>query len=137
MTALNAKTGEVIWRKQMEGIRVRESMGLSADGSLVYVKTMDGELLGISTTAADMEIAWRSKLQLPYELTPSAIVANGESVLVPNHNGLVSSVNAKSGEVEWQHKISNAMVNPILPIGKNKVLVSSMDGKIVYLNVQD
>lgn len=137
MTALNAKTGEVIWRKQMEGIRVRESMGLSADGSLVYVKTMDGELLGISTTAADMEIAWRSRLQLPYELTPSAIVANGESVLVPNHNGLVSSVNAKSGEVEWQHKISNAMVNPILPIGKNKVLVSSMDGKIVYLNVQD
>src|SRR5690606_21000909 len=122
---LNSKTGEVIWRKQMEGIRVRESIGLSRDGSLVYVKTMDGELLGISTSANDMEIAWRSKLQLPYELTPSAIVAHRQSVYVPNHNGLLSSVNAKSGDVEWQHKISNAMINPILPVGKDKVIVSS------------
>ena len=137
MTALDAKTGLVLWRKNMEGIRVRESIGLSADGSLVYVKTMDGELLGISTAADDMEIAWRSKLQLPYELTPSAIVAHGQSVYVPNHNGLISSVNDKSGEVEWQHKISNAMINPILPVGKNQVLVSSMDGKIVCLKITD
>lgn len=137
MTALDAKTGEVIWRKHIEDVRVRESMGLSTDGSMVYVKTMDGELLGISTTANDMEIIWRSKLQLPYELTPSAIVTSGQSVLVPNHNGLVSSVNAKSGDVEWQHKISNAMINPILPFGKDKLFVSSMDGKIACLKVLD
>lgn len=137
MTALDAQTGKVIWRKQMEGIKVRESMGLSTDGSLVYVKTMDGELLGISTTANEMEITWRSELQLPYELTPSAIVAHRQSVLVPNHNGLISSIHAKSGAVEWQHKISNAMVNPILPIGKDGVVVSSMDGKVVYLKINN
>ncbi|HEX5552695.1 MAG TPA: PQQ-binding-like beta-propeller repeat protein, partial [Chitinophagaceae bacterium] len=51
MTALNAATGHVIWRKKWPGVKVRESMGLSLDSSLVYVKTMEGEIYGVSTTA--------------------------------------------------------------------------------------
>ena len=137
MTALNSKTGEVVWREHKEGIRARESMGLSVDGSKVYIKTMDGELLGVSTSSDEMEIVWRSKLQLPYELTPSAIVSVGNSVFVPNHNGLISAVNAETGQVEWQHKISNAMINPILALDTKRIIASSMDGKIVFLNKVD
>lgn len=134
MTALNVQTGKVIWRKQMAGTRVRESMGLSQDKSLVYVKTMDGQLKGISTTADSMEIKWTSKLQLPYELAPSAIIESKGVVYVPSHSGLVSAIDRKSGNVLWQHKISNSLINPISTAGKNRIIVSSMDGKIVYLH---
>src|SRR5690606_14701906 len=72
MTALNAKTGQVVWREKRDSIRVRESIGLSGDRKKVYVKTMDGEVLGISTSAKAMEVIWKSALDLPYELTPSA-----------------------------------------------------------------
>lgn len=133
MTALNATTGDVIWREKKDSIRVRESIGLAEDGEKVYVKTMDGDLLGVSTRAAGMDIIWESELDLPYELTPSAIVESNGLVFVPSHSGLISAVNADNGAVEWQYKISNAMVNPITPFGKNKVLVSSMDGTIFCL----
>lgn len=133
MTALDAQNGQVIWRANKEkelGIRVRESMGLSEDGQLVYVKTMDGQLLGISTKTDTMEVAWKSKLQLPYELTPSAILARDGLIFVPSHSGLVSAIRASDGEVVWQYKISNAMVNPMTVLPNRKLAASTMDGII-------
>src|SRR5690554_4913489 len=133
MTALDAQSGQVIWRANKEkelGVRVRESMGLSENGKLVYVKTMDGELLGISVEADSMEIAWKSQLQLPYELTPSAIEASDGLVFVPSHSGLVSAIRSNDGKVVWQYKISNAMVNPMTVLPGRKLAVSTMDGKI-------
>lgn len=134
MTVLQADNGTLIWRKKMEEYRVRESIGLSSDRSLVYAKTMDGQLIGISTTAQDMEVEWKSSLQLPYELAPTAIIENNETIFVPSNSGLLSAVNRQSGKVVWQHKISNCLVNPILALKKNQIIVSTMDGRIVNLN---
>lgn len=133
MTALDAASGNVLWRKQMKDKRVRESMGLSADSSLVYVKTMDGQLYGATVAADSMELNWKSRLQLPYELDPSAIVENAGVIYVPSHSGLVAAVDRSNGEVLWKYKVSNSLVNPILPLDKNKIVVSTMDGKIVCL----
>lgn len=136
MTALDAATGEVIWRENKEketGIRVRESMGLSEDGSMVYVKTMDGNLLGISTTADHMEVVWQSALQLPYELAPTAIMAADGLVFVPSHSGLLSAVDVASGAVKWQYKLSNAMINPMLITQDRELVVSAMDGVVCLI----
>ena len=132
MTALDLKTGKVIWREKKDEYRVRESMGLSYDKKYVYAKTMDGELIGVPVTSSFMDVSWKSKLKLPYELTPSAIFSNKDLIVVPNNSGLVSAVHPKTGEVLWQYKISNAMVNPPL-VTKKYILASSMDGKIVKL----
>jgi outer membrane protein assembly factor BamB/predicted MPP superfamily phosphohydrolase len=129
MTAFEATTGKVIWRLRMPKKRVRESMGLSTDSTLVYVKTMDGQLLGISTTANEMQIAWTSSLQLPYELCPSAIVENKGIVYVPTHSGIIYAVDRKGGDVLWKYKVSNCLVNSPLPFGDD-VYVSTMDGKV-------
>ncbi|MCA5005720.1 outer membrane protein assembly factor BamB family protein [Sphingobacterium bovistauri] len=132
MTALDLKTGKVIWREKKDDVRVRESMGLSYDKKTVYAKTMDGELIGVPVTANQMDVAWKSKLKLPYELTPSAIYSNKGLVIVPNNSGLVSAVHPKSGDVVWQYKISNGMVNPTL-VTEQYIIASTMDGKIVKL----
>lgn len=133
MTALDADSGQEIWRTKVDSILMRESMGLSSDGQLVYVKTMDGQVLGVSTHADSMLISWKSALQLPYELTPSAIHTDGRQVFVPSHSGLLSAVDARTGSITWQYKISNAMVNPVLVLGKRTVVASTMDGRIVKL----
>jgi outer membrane protein assembly factor BamB/predicted MPP superfamily phosphohydrolase len=133
MTSLDAKNGNVIWRKQMHDVRVRESMGLSSDSSMVYVKTMDGQLYGISTSADFMSICWKSSLQLPYELAPSAIVEHDGIVYVPTHSGMACAVDRKTGDVIWKYKSSNCLVNTIMPFEKNKVVISTMDGKITCL----
>jgi outer membrane protein assembly factor BamB len=132
MTSLDATTGKVVWRERMPHNRVRESMGLSADSTLVYAKTMDGQLLGISTNADTMQVAWRSSLQLPYELCPSAIVEDRGVVYVPTHSGIVYAIDRKSGGTLWKYKVSNCLMNSILPF-QNIVYVSTMDGKVSCL----
>lgn len=139
MTALDAETGAVIWRENPEkehGIRVRESMGLSEDGTIVYVKTMDGQLLGYSTEADHMELVWTSQLQLPYELAPSAIEAREGLVFVPSHSGLLSAVDAHSGQVRWQSKLSNGMINPLKVLPGKRIAVSTMDGVIELIKYE-
>lgn len=133
MTALNANNGAVIWREKKNPFRVRESIGLSSAKDLIYVKTMDGELIGVSTSSSEMHIKWKSDLKLPYELAPSAIRSDHRLVFVPSDKGVISAVDSKSGTLKWQYKISNALLNPVTLLGDNRVVVSSMDGKVVCL----
>ena len=133
MTALDAENGNVLWRKQDPANRVRESMGLSRDSNLIYAKTMDGFVIGVSTTASEMQIVWKSETQLGYELAPTAIVENQGTVFIPSDKGIVTAVNRADGKVLWKYKISNSLVTSILPVSKNEVVVTTMDGKISLL----
>lgn len=133
MTALNAQTGAVVWRKQYTGERVRESMGLAADSAIVYAKTMDGDVIGVSTKATDMEIVWKADTQLGYELAPTAIVERNDIVFVPSDKGVVTAVNRTDGRVLWKHKVSNSLVTNITPLTNNRVMVTTMDGKVSCL----
>ena len=117
----------------MKDTKVRESMGLSADSSIVYVKTMDGQLDGISTKADTMQISWRSYLQLPYELCPSPIIEHSGIIYVPTDSGNACAVDRNSGDVLWEYKSSNCLINSIMPVAGNKVIVNAMDGKITCL----
>jgi outer membrane protein assembly factor BamB/predicted MPP superfamily phosphohydrolase len=133
MTALNAGNGKEIWRKQMPDLRVRESMGLSSDSSLVFVKTMEGNVFGISTSADTMQTAWKSEVALGYEICPTAIVENNNIVFVPTQSGVTVALNRNSGKVLWKHKTSNGLITNLLPISDTQILVTTMDGKISLL----
>lgn len=133
MTAFDAESGAVVLRKTLPDNRVRESLGLSEDGMIVYAKTMDGKIFGVATTANDFKITWQSPLQLPYELNPATIISFNDKVFVPTHSGLAVSLNQKDGSVLWKYKTSNCLINTIKPLNKKEVLVSTMDGKITCL----
>lgn len=136
MTALNSATGEVIWRSRAPKLRVRESMGLSADSSLVFVKTMDGVVIGVSTSADALQIDWRSPAELGYELAPTALQEKAGVVLVPTHSGTVWALARTDGHVLWRYKASNCMVNGILPLDGRRYVISTMDGKLTCVKVK-
>ncbi|MGZ3882020.1 MAG: outer membrane protein assembly factor BamB family protein, partial [Flavisolibacter sp.] len=136
MTAFDASRGKVLWRKQVPDLRVRESMGLSNDSSLVFVKTMEGNVYGISTSTDTMQAAWKSEVSLGYEICPTAIVEKDNIVYVPTQSGVTVAINRATGKVFWKHKISNALVTNLLPLDKNQILVTTMDGKVSLLEVQ-
>ncbi|RRN77784.1 metallophosphoesterase, partial [Pseudoxanthomonas sp. SGD-10] len=133
MTAFNAETGEVVWRKTISDNRVRESIGISEDKSTVYAKTMDGKVFGVSASAPEFKIIWESDLRLPYEISPTAISTGRGLVFIPSHSGLASAVDSVDGKIRWQYKTSNSLINTIVPLNNNHVLISTMDGKITCL----
>lgn len=68
MTALDRKTGKEIWRSNK--YKVRESLGVSADGKRAYAKLMDGELLAVSTEGNIYNPLWVVDSGLGYEHAP-------------------------------------------------------------------
>ena len=130
MTAFDAVSGDIVWRRRAPQMRVRESMGLSADSSLVYVKTMEGVLIGVSTTASDLQIAWQSPVQLGYEICPSPLLESSGVLYAATQSGTVWAIDARDGKLLWRYKVSNCMVNGVLPLGGQKFLISTMDGKL-------
>lgn len=133
MTAFNSQTGSVIWRKTMSGVRMRESIGLSADSSQTFIKTMDGGLYGVSATADTMQLLWHSPVEMGYELNPAAPIERDNVIFTPTHSGVVYAINRNDYTLLWKHKLSNCLVNAVLPIGNKQVLVSTMDGKLACL----
>jgi len=133
MTAFDASSGKVLWRQKMPEIKVRECMGLAADSSVVYVKSMDGKLYSISTTAVGMESNAGVNLQIGYDIAAAPIIEDNGVVYVPSNSGVLTAVDTKASKVLWKYKISNSMVTGITPFAKDKVIVSSVDGKISCL----
>ncbi len=132
MTALAEETGSEIWDSGKYSCR--ESIGISPDGSLVYIKNMtEGNVDAFYALSNDQKLSWECKAELGYDIAPSPIVESRGMIFVPTSSGIVAAISKKTHQVVWKYKISNALVNSILPVGKNRLLVSVMDGQVVCL----
>ena len=132
MTALNAETGAEIW--DSGEYTCRESIGISADGKQVFIKNMnEGNVDAFYTDTNEQKLAWECNADIGYEIAPSPITESGNIVFIPTTAGIICAIDKKTHQVIWKHKVSNALINYVLPIAQNKVLLSVLDGKIVCL----
>ncbi|MDD2307335.1 MAG: PQQ-binding-like beta-propeller repeat protein [Prolixibacteraceae bacterium] len=135
MTALDAKTGAEIW--DSEKYTCRESIGISADGNLVYIKNMtEGNVMAFETATSEQKLAWSCPADLGYEIGPSPIVENGNLIFVPTCNGVVVAISKVTHEVVWKYKLSNALINMVTPVAANEILVTSLDGQVACLQFE-
>lgn len=133
MTALDAQTGREMWDSGQYSCR--ESIGISGDGDLVYIKNMnEGNVDAFYTDADGQKLAWECKAELGYEIAPSPITEYGDLVFVPTTSGIVCAIDKRTHQVAWKHKLSNALINLILPVDSSHVLVTTLDGKVVCLS---
>jgi outer membrane protein assembly factor BamB len=61
------------------------------------------------------------------------IIEQDGELLFGTRNGVIYAVDPNLQKVNWAHKLDNSMVNTVRPVGKNKVLVATMDGKLALL----
>ena len=130
MTAYNKRSGEVVWRNFDSAHWVRESIGISDNKKVVYVKTMQGRVLAIDAESSDRKILWTSKLDMDYEISPSPIVEHNDLVFVPTESGVIFVLNKNNGEIKWKHKISNCLVNAVYPADDHTIIATTMDGMV-------
>jgi outer membrane protein assembly factor BamB/predicted MPP superfamily phosphohydrolase len=131
VTALDAKTGKEIWRSNQH--KGRESIGLSEDGSLMYIKDMQDSIHAIYTKPDRYQPAWSVDCGFGYDIDPAAIVEKDGLVFVPTQWGTIYAVNRKEQKVKWAYKFSNAIVSNIFAGRENELLATSMDGKVIKL----
>lgn len=131
LTAIDANSGQTLWRNSEA--KVRESIGLSADSSLVYGKTMQDEIVAYKTTRTDQGLAWKYNASYGYEHTPSDLIEKDGKLFFGTKNGTVYCIDPIERKTLWAHKIDNSMVNTFKVIDDKNLLVSTMDGKVALI----
>lgn len=137
MTALDLSTGKQIWRTAEW--QVRETAGISQDKSRFYVRTMgtlDGTsavLLAFSTAANKPEKLWETNGHIGYDHNSAQIVEKDGVVFYGSKNGLVLALNSKTGDILWQHKLGNTIINTLAPLSAHRVVATDFDGKTTLL----
>ena len=137
--ALDAGSGTVLF--SVDG--GRESVGLSADGSRVYAKTMFHHTYAL---AADVPVPsegeapeelWRVENLAGYDISPTAIAEAGGMVLNCSARGNLTAMDAQDGSLLWTFRVSEALLNPVAAYEKGgdvEILASSMDGAVCLLS---
>jgi len=133
VAALDPKTGKEIWRVRHEGYSV-VPRPVAAHG-LVFVSTGYDRptLLAIKPDGkgdvTDTHVAWKMEKGAP--LTPSPLVI-GDDLYLHADNGLVSCVEARTGTLKWQERVTRqASASPIYADGKIYLLDESGTGYVL------
>ena len=135
LTAIDAKNGQTLWRNKEA--TVRESIGLSADSTLIYGKTMQDEVVAYKTQSTHPGIAWKLNLSFGYEHVPSMLIEKDGKVFFGTKNGVVYAFDPKKQQGLWAHKIDNSMINTVNVMNGKNILVSTMDGKVTLLQQKE
>jgi outer membrane protein assembly factor BamB/predicted phosphodiesterase len=133
LSAIDISNGTTLWRTNEA--TVRESIGLSEDGKLVYGKTMNDTIVAFPTSREQQPATWKLNAGFGYEHVPSMLVEKQGQVYFGTRSGVVYSINPTKRAVEWAYKIDNSMVNTVNVLSPGRVLASTMDGKVCLIQV--
>ena len=133
-TCLDCNTGKEIWRTNR--YKVRETVGLSEDGKRVYSKCMWDTVIAVDAQSKDFKLVWATHVGFGYEHNPCMPVEKEGTLFVGTKNGVLYGLNAFNGEVKWQHKIGNSILNTPYAINGNECIISSSEGTITKIKVE-
>jgi len=131
MTALDLISGKQIWRNCSH--QVRESMGISDDKSQVYAKLMNDSVISVSTNSEIFKLNWSINAGFGYEHNPCTILYSNNQIYIGTREGVIISLNPRNQKINWKYKAGNSAVNKLVAGGKNMILVSLSEGKLISL----
>ncbi len=129
MTAIDIATGKQIWRTNRH--QVRESLGISPDGSLVYAKLMNDTVIAVSTKENYPKTVWAVNAGFGYEHNPCPLLATGDLVVAGTRDGVLVAIDPKTKKVLWKYKAGNSSVNKIVADEHNTFWFTLIEGKIM------
>lgn len=130
-TALNAQTGEVVWRTNKH--EVRETVGLSENGKVVFSRCMNDSVVALDATSNTPKVLWKTSAGYGYDHNPSMLSNKDGIIVFGTKNGLLLGVNAKTGAVLWRHKIGNSIINTVTMLPKRECLLTTTEGVVARI----
>jgi outer membrane protein assembly factor BamB/predicted phosphodiesterase len=128
MTALNSQNGAPVWRSGDH--QVREAIGVSEDHRRIYAKTMMDTLVCFSSGSGGPTQLWATPCGYGYDIDPSMPIEKQESVYLTTKNGMVYSIDGRTGTINWEQKVGVTIVNTPAPVDQNRVVITDFDGRI-------
>ena len=127
-TSLDRREGREVWRVKNEN-KVRESLGRSVDGSVAYAKTMDGELIAMST-GEQYELLWKVDLGFGYEHAPCIDLEHNGYIYCGSRRGMLAVVDAATHELEFTYRLGTSEINGFEVDEAGDIYCSLIEGTI-------
>lgn len=131
MTAIDITNGAAIWSGKSP--EFWESVGISADKTRVYGRSLDGNLYAYSTTQATQTQLWKASADFGWDSTPSMPAEYDGIVFSGGKKGFVVSINGQNGQILWKYWVGAAQVTSVAPVDRSHVLVAALDGAIMLI----
>ena len=131
LTAIGMKDGKTLWRTFQS--KVRESIGMSADGQRIYAKTMQDSIVCYRATVSEVKEVWATDCGFGYEHASTMLPEVNGTVYSSTKDGLIVALDNKTGRLKWTYKVGASLVNTVTPAGKRHIITTSTDGDIVML----
>lgn len=128
MTAIDRKTGEQIWRDKSH--KYRESLGRSVDGKCVYAKTMDGEIVCVSTQGNEFKELWLVDAGLGYEHAPCIVLEHKGVVYAGSRRGILAAIDVKTKQLLWRQQVGVSEVNGFEVDKNGDIYASLVEGSV-------
>jgi len=128
LTAIDIETGNQLWRTGK--YKVRETVGLSEDGEKLFIRTMNDTILALPVSDKLEEPLWITNCGFDYDISSSQIVEKDGIIFYPTKNGMIYSLESKTGKILWQHKSTNGLINTITAIDDKEIVITDFDGKV-------
>ena len=107
-TAVDRKSGVEVWREKNDN-KVRESLGHSADGKVAYAKTMDGDLVAMST-GEKYQFLGKVDLGFGYEHAPCIVLEHNGYIYCGSRRGMLAVVDS-SLRLVFTYRLGSSEVN--------------------------
>lgn len=134
MTALNLQTGAEVWRTG--DYVVRESIGLSQDQNRFYVRAMNDFFYAFSSSASRPEKIWELNAGFGYDINSAMLIEKNGVLFYGTKNDLLFALDARTGAIQWQHKLGTGVMNTVVPISATLVLATDFDGQIALIEAK-
>ncbi len=132
MVALDLESGRELWGT--DNWAVRESIGISEDGGRVFVRTTEGLVAAISSTADDAEALWETDTGLGYDINSAMLVEKDGVVFYGTKNGILLALDAATGAIKWKHRVGVTLLNTVTPLSGREVVVTDLDGHVTLVS---
>ena len=131
LTAIDIQSGKQLWRTGK--YKVRETVGLSEDGKILFARTMNDTILALPVSDKLSNPIWITNCGFGYDISSAQIVEKDGVIFYPTKNGMIYALDSQTGKINWQHKITNGYVNTITPIDNNQIITTDFDGNVTLI----
>jgi len=134
MTAVDAKTGQTVWRSKKH--KVREAIGISEDGKSIYARCMEDTLFAFSSASPTQELIWSTPCGYGYDIDPSMPIEKDGMIFFGTKNGYLFAVDAKNRDIKFQYRVGVALINTVTPIDAHNIVLTDMDGRVMMVEMK-
>jgi outer membrane protein assembly factor BamB len=97
---------------------------------------MNDFFYAFATGASHPQKIWELNAGFGYDINSAMPVEKDGVVFYGTKNGLLFALNAKSGAIQWEHKLGTGVMNTVVPLSSTRVLTTDFDGRVALVEAR-